>query len=185
MKTKLDVCKICAEPIIEREPVYYFPKVPEWHELSDLSGTIVHINCIKTIDSQRMIGRTLADMNQDIASGLDFTPFIARDGNVIVQGNLDSKAIEISDYENFVELSVPFKNLERLRNLPRLESVSCKMQTIRRLENDKLSIEYDLFSVELTSIDYARFKRLMDLPEIEACFDDSRLQMLINNNLKK
>ena len=115
MKEK--ICKICNHQIIKSEHKFYFPHMPQWHELSDLSGSIFHIDCIKSIDKQREIGKQLAYIQQDMATKSYCNPLIERNGNIIIRAGLDEKTIEIVNYEDFVEFSIPIFNLEKIISL--------------------------------------------------------------------
>ena len=178
MKNETAICKICNKRICSDEAVYYFPKVPEECGFSEFSASILHIACILASEKKELISDSLAEMKQAIASKLDFTPFISRDKNVIIQGNIDSRTIEIYNYEDFVELSVPIVQLNKLCNLLPFEFINSTMNTIHLLENNKLKIEYNYFSVELESLSFPRLVKLVSSSDVKAYFDASACTVL-------
>ncbi|SHJ40173.1 hypothetical protein SAMN02745163_01874 [Clostridium cavendishii DSM 21758] len=75
MNKKTTICKICNCEIKNQEPRFYFPILPQWHDLSDLSQNILHVHCVKSIDSEREIGNSLARIVQDLAEKSKWVPF--------------------------------------------------------------------------------------------------------------
>lgn len=170
MKSEIAMCKICGNKIDSQVPRFYFPKLPQWHNLSRWSSSILHIDCVKSIDDKHEIGKTLADIVQDLALKSKFEPFLHRSGNIVVRGRLDEKAIEILNFEDFIEMSFPVTSLEKILLLTPTESISSRTQTIYVLKDSKIKIESKLFTVYLSELNFLRLKDILESPEIRACF---------------
>jgi len=129
------ICKKCNNEILKNQPIFYFPNMPKWHELSDLSKQDFHINCIKDIDSERNVGEILANIMEDISKKTKIRPFLGRSGNIVVQAILDEKSIEIFDFEDFVDFDIPIINLEKIVQLKPTETIANRMTSLHVLED--------------------------------------------------
>ena len=120
MNTK--TCKICNKAINSKEPVFRFPILPSWHELSRFNGLDLHIHCIKAINTNKNIGTALAEIKEATIKSKDdkYAPFIIRDGNIILQALLQSfnlSELEIYNYEDFIELEIFHSNIKNIKDL--------------------------------------------------------------------
>lgn len=178
------ICSICNKNVKKSDPKFHFPHMPKWHKFFDLSGGTFHLDCMKTLDNKRTIGEELATASEKIASKTDFEPLILRNGNIIVQARLDEKAVEIIDYEDFVEFAIPIMNLDLVANLMPLESVKNRMTSIGLLQDDQLELMTSFYSVKLEKLSFTRLKQI--IKEINTdIFDDSYLNELIIKEMKK
>lgn len=170
MKEK--ICSMCNKKIEKGEPHFNFPRMPQWHKFIDLSGETFHIDCIKKLDKKRNIGEELAKITEDISSKSDIQPFILRDGNIVVQGRLDEKSIEITDYEDFVEFGISLRNIDMLTEMMPLEIVNNRMTTIRLLQDDKLEIITPFDIVKLEKLNFTRLKKIIGEIDLDIYSDE-------------
>ena len=190
MKGKVEICKICDCEIKGREPRYYFPRQPQWHDLADLSG-IVHVDCIKSIDEKRDIGKKLAYIAEDIACKSEVSPLIKRSGNIVIQGQMDEERVDILDFEDFDDISIPLPLIDRIQELNIHESIDMGLQTIHVLENGNLEVYMPMYSVYHSKLNLQRLKELLKGPEIKDCFENSIYHKMLydfinqRNNINK
>lgn len=178
------ICSVCDRKIRKDDPQFHFPHMPKWHKFFDLSGETFHLNCMKTLDNKRNIGEELADALEKIASKNEFEPLLLRNGNIIVQARLDEKAIEIIDYEDFVEFTIPIANFDLIANLIPLEPVKNRMTSIVLLQEDQLELITSFYSVKLEKLGFTRLKQIVNKININI-FDDLYLRELVMKEMKK
>ena len=168
MKNK--ICKICGNVVDrEKDAIFDFPILPDWHDLFQYSGSPLHVECVNFVNKEMSISKTLADMHQDVLKAKDdfFSPFLLRDGNIIIMIRLDMMGrseIEIYDYEDFVILSVLCKEIENLNKMQQKESMTHKYQTLERQDNDllKIKLSYYTFGYEIV-LKYLNYERFMEI----------------------
>lgn len=173
MKNKTNICKICNCEILNQEAIFYFPKLPQWHDLSDLNESKLHINCVKNINQKRKIGSSLADITQDLAKNSEVSPFIYRDGDIVLRARLDEEVMEILNFEDFCVMSVSKSILENIQESHTLKSIKIGVNTLHILNGEDLRIEYKNFIQDLSELNLSRLKNILKNIIIEDCFKNS------------
>lgn len=178
------ICSICNKKVKKSEPQFHFPHMPGWHKFFDLSGGTFHLDCMKILDDKRKIGEELATVSEKIAIKNEFEPLILRNGNIIVQARLDEKAIEIIDYDDFVEFAIPIMNLDLVANMIPLETVKNRMTSINLLQDNELELVTSFYTVKLEKLNFTRLKQIIKEIDINI-FDDSYLKELTLREINK
>ena len=162
MNKKNCLCELCHKEIHEEEARFYFPVLPPNHPLADIKG-VVHISCLKSIDSSRRIGESLAGIIEGLAKRSESAPLIIRDKNIVLRNRLDENRIEILDFEDFCEISFPIANLEQVMSITPGSSIDLGMQLFRILENGLITIKFKFspFIVELPALSLDRLQHLI------------------------
>lgn len=186
MKEKF--CKECNRRIERNIPHFDFPRMPKWHKFIDLSCETFHIHCIKELDKKRNIGDELAMITADMALKTDIQPLILRDGNIVVRGRLDEKAIEIVNYEDFVEFSIPISHFAVITNMNKLETIQNKATSIYLLEDNRLELINPLYRIKLEKLDLIRLKNIIkqtDLKIFDIELVEKTNKKCVMENMKK
>jgi hypothetical protein len=158
---KTTTCMLCNSDIQSGEPRFYFPVLPLGHPLADLKG-MLHITCLKEIDDQRKVGETLASIVEDMAKRSKNAPLITRQGNVVLRDRHDEQRVEVQDFEDFCEFSIPRSSIARLRLAKPGESIALGMQILHVKEDEKLDLEYKI-PHSILRLDALPFDRLLNL----------------------
>ncbi|WP_157632208.1 hypothetical protein [Variovorax sp. CF313] len=157
------ICPICNKPIEEGQSRFYFPKLHPSHELADLHG-VLHLDCIRSIDRSRHVGQALAVLTAELASHSKTAPLLLRDGNIILRDfRLDESRIEIADYENFCEISLPINSLKNIQESTSKEAIALGLQILHINQDQFLEIEFKkpAFTVDLPTLSFSRFVSML------------------------
>lgn len=170
MNIRQITCPICSKSIEEGQPRFYFPKLHPTHELADLHG-VVHLGCIRLIDRSRHVGQTLASITEGVASHSTEAPLLLRDGNIVLRDfRRDENRIEVIDYENFCEISLPIASLKSLLEPDLEEAVTLGMQVLHVTHGRALEVEFKkpVFVVDLPTLTLSRLLAMLATANIES-----------------
>lgn len=170
-------CNYCNNQINKNDPVFYFPKLPEWHKLYDLSECVFHIGCVKKLNENRNIGMELADIAEKIATRSEDAPLLVRDGNIVVVAEINERAIEFNDFENFVEFSIRVADLEYILDVQPPQNIKNRMTCINVRQDGGMELVTPLFNVELVTLSFLRLKQIIKEIKLNV-FDDEYVEAL-------
>ena len=159
MKDK--ICSYCNSKIYKQDAIFYFPKMPKWHEFYEMSEKVFHIECIQEIDHIKSIGKGLADITEKMAVTSKYTPLLLRNNNIVVVGDMNEMAIEIDDYEDFVEFNIPIMNLDYIDDLQSSKIVHNKTTSLSLLQNGKIRLITLFYERELDFLNFVRLKQII------------------------
>lgn len=139
MSGRNSVCPICTLLVEPEQPRFYFPRVPRTHALCDVRG-VVHLACVRRIDQERSVGASLANLCHAIADQSSDAPTVARDGNIVVRNRIHEQRLEICDYEDFCEISIPHRMIGRIAMAGAGDEIDLGMQALRMNDEDRIEI---------------------------------------------
>lgn len=155
------ICMLCGHEIQRAEPRFYFPRLPSDHVLAGMVG-VMHVSCLTSANRKREISAPLAEIAEGLARQSSVAPFIARDGDIVLRCRLEEGRMELLDFEDFCEISIPNAVLGRLQNAMPGESISLGMQILKIREGGVLEVESKMPSYE-ASLHFLNFERLKEL----------------------
>lgn len=158
---KEEFCSYCNRKIYRNAADFYMPKLPAWNKLYDLSENVYHIECIKTLDDVRYVGKELADLTEKISRVSKDAPFLIRNGNIIVLGDMNEMSIEINDFEDFVQFNIPVAHLNCIDDLQYPEVLQNRTTSISFLQNGKLKLITFYYEIELDCLSLLRLKEIV------------------------
>ena len=162
-----ELCSYCNRKIYRDDANFYMPKLPVWNKLYDLGENVFHIECIKTLDDVRHIGKELADLTEKISRVSKDAPFLIRNENIVVLGDMNEMSIEINDFEDFVQFNIPVIYLNCVDDLQYPEVLQNRTTSISFLQNGNLKLITFYYEIELDCLNSLRLKgivkRLKDL----------------------
>lgn len=163
MSLKNIICTLCGNEIQSGQPRFYFPRLPPNHPLADVQG-ILHISCLKEADGPRKIGESLAKIAKDLAIHSQSVPLISWDGNIVLRDRLDESRIEVLDFEDFCEISIPRSILGKLQAARLGESIVLGMQILHITQDGTLELESKAppFVVCLSALGLSRLQQLVE-----------------------
>ncbi|UJB31013.1 hypothetical protein [Chromobacterium sp. Beijing] len=156
------ICELCQSEILSGQPRFYFPRLPPNHALADIKG-VLHTSCLLVADNSRNIGASLAQIAESVARHSESAPHISRNGNVTLRNRLDEGRIEVLDFEDFCEISIPLAALDRLRVIAPGASVSLGMQVLHVKADGQLVLEHKspAFDVHLSALSLERLQAIL------------------------
>ncbi|WP_143219524.1 hypothetical protein [Achromobacter xylosoxidans] len=140
MKSTDVICELCGKKIDSKQPIFYFPKLHPEHNLVDLKG-IMHVACLVSQDAPRKIGFQLAGMTEDLARRSVEASFLRRNGNIVSRYREHEENIEILDFENFCEITIPRKSLKDIIHAKRGNSFSLRFDILKVERNGDIFLE--------------------------------------------
>ncbi|WP_133859080.1 hypothetical protein [Comamonas sp. JUb58] len=155
-------CMLCGHSILDGEARFYFPRLPPNHPLADLKG-VLHTSCLISENASKRIGDSLAEIAEWFAKKSDEAPLLVRNGNVVARDRVAENRIEVLDFEDFCEISIPRAALDQLRNAAPGSAIPLGMQVLHVKEHGELLIEHKspAFNVELPALGLNRLLSLV------------------------
>ena len=169
---KDDICSYCNRKVCKQDASFNFPKMPKWHEFYEMSEKVFHIECIKKIDCIKGIGKGLADITEKMALTSEDTPLLLRNNNIVVIGDMNEMAIEINDYEDFVQFNISIMNLDYIDDLQCPKVVQNKTTSLDFLQNGKVRLITLFYELELDFLTSLRLKQIVKEVKKSGVFND-------------
>ena len=156
------VCMLCEHEIQDGEPRFYFPKLPSSHHLSDIKG-VLHTSCLVSADALRDIGGSMAEIAEGLARRSESAPFVSREGNVVLRNRISDGRIEVLDFEDFCEISIPLAAMGKLKVAEPGTLIVLGMQVLHVEDDGQLVIEHKspAFDVRLPALNLSRLQSLL------------------------
>lgn len=156
------VCMLCEHDIQDGEPRFYFPRLPPSHHLSDIKG-VLHTSCLISADASRNIGASMAEIAEGMARNSESAPFVSREGNVVLRNRISDGRIEVLDFEDFCEISIPLAALGNLKCAVPSASIALGMQVLHVKDDGQLVIQHKspAFDVRLPALNLSRLQSLL------------------------